>query len=195
MTYAFGRLDTMTGTQNTFTAADLDTIRSMTEFKADFTRFVLDRFATYTQRNTPTLDIRGRIGSPVENPHARTGGGYGHWRLKPGWDNPTNATQPHVTIEHWLSDDRGPGSVTSTIHVPWDYIFGTQERNERYETYLALRAEFEDRNTTNSAQNTTAAAPWPTNDHERERFLDWQHEVANGDTNTSFRDWLTNNTD
>lgn len=36
-----------------------------------------------------------------------------------------------------------------------------------------------------------APSPWPETDDEREEFLEWQHDVGEGNTNLGFRDWLT----
>lgn len=36
--------------------------------------------------------------------------------------------------------------------------------------------------------NTTN--PWPSTDSERSLFIDWQTDVAEGNTSLGFRDWL-----
>lgn len=77
-------------------------------------------------------------------------------------------------------------------HVQHEAVF-TEENNETRSLgdYLA---DLHRRLTVMQGLDDAAPAKaWPQDDDEQERFEDWQAEVANGDTISGFRDWLTNN--
>lgn len=50
---------------------------------------------------------------------------------------------PHVRMQKYTSNDRGPGSHGPVVAFPLDLLLGERAREERYQQYLALKAEFE----------------------------------------------------
>lgn len=111
----------------------------------DFTKFLMHRFAAFTQRGV--CDLRDRAVEPIQDPFARTSAGYGHWRIAANWirvmTETTDLPEPYVLIEHYLDDDRGPGSVTQTVRMPASFVFGEFEQDADFEQYLRLKAQFE----------------------------------------------------
>lgn len=115
----------------------------------EFEAFVLDRFAAWTRHtevhaNNEITGIRGRerVIQPIDDAKVADSGGYGRWHVDRSWL--LNTGQHHITVYHYLSDDRGPGSRTATVQVPKAWIFGETERAEARAAYEALRPAFEE---------------------------------------------------
>ena len=49
-----------------------------------------------------------------------------------------------------------------------------------------------DRPTLAECQRDEAGPTWPESPEEQVDYVDWQYEVANGDTVLGFRDWIVN---
>lgn len=132
----------------TFTRDEFTTqVLGAHETIADFTKFLMRRFAAFTQQDGGVRDTRERDVAPVTDPWVRTNAGYGHWRVAANWmrvmTEATDLPEPYVLIEHYMDDDRGPGSVGKTVRVPLSFVFGEVERDAEYEKFLRLKAQFE----------------------------------------------------
>jgi hypothetical protein len=123
-----------------FTRDDLARAAEAAVFLTDFESFILDRFVAYTQRGGVN-DISGRPVGSLDS--AQDDGGYGTWSVQKTWSLEPWVHQGDVRITHFQAGDRGPGNYDRQVDMPWDFVFGATEAAERYEQYLALKAEFE----------------------------------------------------
>jgi hypothetical protein len=136
-------------TTSTFDRDSLTRLRDAQSLISDFEAFLLTRFAAYTRYTTVTSD-RGVEVDPIEDPFERTNAGYGYFRVPTGWLNilfaitdadgmPTNGS---VVIEHYIADDRGPGT-TRKYSMPLSFVFGEEEREAERAEFLRLKSIFE----------------------------------------------------
>jgi hypothetical protein len=116
----------------------------------EFQRFALARFVEYTASGQATGQVRGygaeRAIEPItegtiEGTRLREPGGWGSWSVKKDWR--TTPEADHITVAHFMADDRGPGTWGLEVKVPKAWIFGEIQTSEDFQTYLILKARFE----------------------------------------------------
>lgn len=130
-----------TTTAPRFVRADVTHVLDALGLIEDFKRFVLTRFAEYT-RTTDVTTTDGQSVAPVADPFARTNYGFGHWRLRTDWQQRL-ASGEDLLVEHYLAEDRGPGSVTDRVLLPLDFVFVPAAEDPDYAEYLRLKDKFE----------------------------------------------------
>lgn len=142
--------------RDAFEFADMvDFVRGQV-FAREFTSWVVERFYEVAETGFEFEVMEGRkAGSfiTVERPTS----GWVSWSMVqdftggPGWHglmgevSRTRAGErPFVLMREYTADDRGgSGTYGAVVAFPLDVMFGERERAERYEQYLALKAEFE----------------------------------------------------
>lgn len=126
-----------------FTFADLvEVVRGQALAQA-FRKWAVERFYEVADAGVLFEVVEGRPqGRPIKV--ERPTGGWSSWHVKEFAPALAVVGEPvHIRMEKVTANDRGPSDFGPTVKFPLDLLFGDRQRAERYEQYLALKAEFE----------------------------------------------------